>query len=197
MKYFFSAIAAVPLVLLADYAKANDDALYGQATPEDAVFVRFLGDPSNADLVVHGRQFDGDAADASYTIISEALLPEAPVSRFNTAIVGEDGVEIVIAEPARNSTSKVHLLLLNAVDQNVRLLANGGALEVIGSTEFGTAEMRAVNPITIDLSVVQGPNMEVLAEFEVALKRGEDLSFVVTEAGVEVIPTSYGTVIAD
>ena len=88
-------------------------------------------------------------------------------------------------------------MLLNATENAVSLVANGGALEVISNTAFGSANMRAVNPIKAELSVVQAPNQTTLGTFEVLLRRGEDLSFIVTNDGVELVPTSYGAVITD
>ena len=190
-------IVAAAILTTVSPADANDEALYGAAVPEDAVFVRFLTDRPTNVLTAFGWTFEPASEQASYSVVSSALLSEAPASQFNTVVVSAEGEEIIISEPDRTSASKVHLLLLNATENAVSLVANGGALEVISSTTFGSANIRAVNPIKAELSVVQSPSQTVLDTFEVSLRRGEDLSFIVTDDGVELVPTSYGAVITD
>ena len=190
-------IAAAAILATASSAGANDEALYGAAVPEDAVFVRFLTDRPTKDLTAFGWTFEPGSEQTSYSVVSSALLSEAPASQFSTVVVMAEGEDIIISEPDRTSASKVHLLLLNATENAVSLVANGGALEVISNTAFGSANMRAVNPIKAELSVVQAPNQTTLGTFEVLLRRGEDLSFIVTNDGVELVPTSYGAVITD
>lgn len=192
-----SLMAATATLLTAVSAAANDEALYDAAVPEDAVFVRFVTDQPAKELAAFGRTFQTESSPASYSVISSALLSEAPASQFSTVIVTAEGEDIIISEPDRTSASKVHLLLLNATENAVSLVANGGALEVISNTPFRSSNMRAVNPIKAELSVLQMPSQTVLGTFDVSLRRGEDLSFIVTDDGVELVPTSYGAVITD
>ena len=94
-------------------------------------------------------------------------------------------------------SAKKALLNVNATVNAVSLVADGGAIEVIRPTRFGAANIRAVNPIKAEFSVVQVPSQTVLGTFDVSMSRGEDLSFIVTNDGVELVPTSYGAVITD
>ncbi|WP_108814094.1 alginate O-acetyltransferase AlgF [Loktanella sp. Alg231-35] len=197
MKFMFPSIVAVPIAFFANYGLASDEALYGAEAPQDAVLVRFLGTPSEGGNNVYGWNFETEEADPSYSVISAALLSNTPETTFTTVFVDEQGREVVFHEPDRTSSSKVHLLLMNATNESVSLVANDGALEVIGDTEFAKVGMRAVNPISVELSVVRGPDLEVVASFDVSLRRGEDISFVVTDDSVEMVPTSYGAVITD
>jgi len=190
-------IAAAAILTTVSPADANDEALYGAAVPEDAVFVRFLADHPAKDLTAFGWTFETDLEQVAYSVVSASLLPEAPASRFSTVVVTTEGEGIVIPEPDRTSASKVHLLLLNATVNAVSLVADGGAIEVIRPTRFGAANIRAVNPIKAEFSVVQVPSQTVLGTFDVSMSRGEDLSFIVTNDGVELVPTSYGAVITD
>lgn len=190
-------ISAFAILTTASSAGASDEALYGSSIPEDSVFIRFLMDRPAEDSTAFGWTFDTDSEQASYTVVSAALLSEAPDSRYSTVVITDEGEGIVIPEPDRTSASKVHLLLLNATEIAVSLVANDGALEVISSTKFGSSNIRAVNPIKAELSVVQVPGQTILGTFDVSLRRGEDLSFIVTDSGVELVPTTYGSVITD
>lgn len=166
--------------------QASDQALYGTAIPDDAVFVRWLDTPAQA--TVFGVPFDANlAAGTDYLPISAQYLPDVPQGGFYSVI----GTALV-QEPARDDLTKVHVILLNTDESPARIVLAGGTAEVIGETAQNSAAARAVNPVKATLAVMQGETL--LGEFDVALRRGQNVTFFVQDGTVQFIKNGFAPV---
>ena len=174
---------------------AADTSLYAEAAPADASFVRFIGF-DGAD----NAQFDGftfaltaDAAD-KYIPISSALLDHTAPGSFVSVLRGADGAVQTITEGARSRRTKVSLLLLNASATPVHLRLADGSVPVVENVAPAASAQRAVNPVAISLGVFADGQDAPLAVFDVALRRGQNLSFVVEADSVRLVENQFAPV---
>ena len=164
-------------------ACASDDALYADVIPSDAVFIRWLEPPLKASAF--GAQFDTTlAASGDFLPVSAALLKNVTAGSYFSVTEGQ-----IIQEPARADKSKVHLVLLNTSQESAELLITENSAAVIGATEPNAAQSRAVNPIAVNLSVATSGGD--FTEFDLSLRRGQNLTFLVTDAGVRLIENGF------
>lgn len=187
--------ACLAVAISAQSCLSDSGALYAEAPPKDAAFVRVLA--HNADtsdtVVFGGRALPLQATDA-FTAVSAAALDGVPAgSLFSVVTTGED--TLTIAEPARPSASKTHLVLVNAGQSPVRLVVADAGIEVVAPVEVGTASLRAVNPVTVSLAVENTVTGATLGKFDVQLRRGQDLTFLAQETTAKLISDSFGPVL--
>lgn len=186
-----------PLVIFAASLSAtslhaeSEDALYGAALPADAVFIRQLGAAEFPILALGHRLTEGDFEETAYTAISAKQLQDAKPGSFYTIL--SDGNETrLIEEPSRDDRSRVHLFLLNADETEARLVVADGGPEVIASVPTGQIETRSVNPLAVALSVETDIGE---TRFDVVLRRGVNVTFLVQDGEVSLIEHRFGPVI--
>ncbi|MEN0002232.1 MAG: hypothetical protein AAF940_15240, partial [Pseudomonadota bacterium] len=167
---------------------AADNELYDTPPPDDAAFVRWVG--LGNQHPVFGVAPATHIADV-YRPVSAAATTGAQPGAFYTATKNADGKLVIIEEPTREDTSKVHLLLLNAGDMPVQLVVAGQDMMVIDETPPGAAQSRAVNPVSTSLTVKSGDGRE-LGTFDLALRRGQNLTFIVHEDTARLIENAFG-----
>ncbi|WP_195821357.1 hypothetical protein [Roseobacter sp. MH60115] len=183
-----SCAAAFTLMLPLPGSANAEDALYGARLPEDAVFIRWLAPTVSAKAF--GADFDAEVSNTrEYVPVSNAVLDGAEAGRFYS-LIGDQ----IIPEPPRDDATKVHLVLLNADSTPARLIVSANETEVIGATTAGQARSRGVNPVQAELSVVTdaGP----LATFDLSLRRGQNLTFVVVGDTVTLIENKFAPVVS-
>jgi hypothetical protein len=172
-------------------AQDTDQALYGPGLPEDAVFLRWLDGDQTRDHAAFGATFPADGSDPdAFQAISAALLEGAAAGAVYSMIPDGSGSFAIIAEPQRTDRAKANLTLLNADDAPVKLTVAGKSTEVIGATQPMTAGARAVNPVAASLSVEDAGTGAVLGSFDMRLRRGRDLTFLVEDGAVRLIEDS-------
>lgn len=183
--------AAAFLAVIPETSLADEAVLYAEGPPQDAVFVRVLGD---APSVPFGGMTLSAPAD-TYVAISAADLHGVAAGGHYSLIPQADGSAMMIAEPDRDTAAKVHLFVVNADDAPVRLTAPEHGMEVLAGVETQTAQSRAVNPITVTLAVERISDGAVLGTFDLALARGQNVSFVVQDGAARMIQNLFGPVI--
>lgn len=189
-------IAALTVMgcLVMDQVWADEEALYADRIPADAVFVRAFGDPAHPQVAFGGRDVAVDAANSgAYTPVSASALSGIAAGGYYSVVV-QDDTSSVIHEPERGVASKVHLVLVNASTRPVRLMAPDHNAEVIGQVASGAAGLRGVNPVQAVLAVQAVDTGEVLGSFEVRLRRGQDVSFVVLKDRTRLVENSFAPV---
>ena len=176
-----------------------DDALYDGIPPDDAVFVRsFIGGaearqagPLAAAVVARIAE-----SGSTYSSLSagEFSFPE-PGTYY--AVLADDAGDLhLVPEPERADRSKVHLILVNASGESVRVTAPEHGMEVVGPTAPLSAAGRAVNPIEVELAVESGASGTVLQTLDLRLRRGQNLTILVSSEGVDLIENTFGPVIS-
>lgn len=180
-------------VVAAGAGLAGEEALYDTLPPKDAVFIRFLGEPDTK-LTVFGSRIPYDPEyGTSYIALSQAELAEPPEGLFHSVL--PDG-KTVISEPDRSDRSKVHLFIVNASDGPVRLTVSDGGPEVIAPVQSAAAASRSVNPVSAQLSMERVSDEQVLSDFDLRLRRGQNLTFLATADGGSLIENSFGPVVS-
>ncbi len=170
----------------------DEDALYGEALPADAVFIRHIGD---ADFPIQklGHTFTANDFEATaYTAVAAGLLDDAEAGSFYTLLSDGNQTQL-IKEPSRDDRSKVHLFLLNAGETEAHLIVADGGQEVIPNVPTGEIATRAVNPLAITLAVATGANTR---DFDVVLRRGVNVTFMAEGGQVRLIEHEFGRVIS-
>lgn len=186
-----------PLLLCAALAAATpvtaetEDGLYGAAVPHDAVFVRRIG-ADDAPLSLFGRDFaPSELPEATYVAIParglDGVMPGA-----HYTVVGAPGSEVVVAEPRRDDPTKVYLFLLNLAAAEARLVVADEGPTVIEPTAPGEMAARGVNPLAVNLVVEAGDRAQA---FDVVLRRGVNLTFLVTDDDIALLENRFGPVL--
>ncbi|MBO9476723.1 alginate O-acetyltransferase AlgF [Shimia sp. R11_0] len=192
---FFAATIAACCVAMPLTGMAQDAALYEEAIPDDAAFVRVFdtsGDHTGS-IEVSGATFSMEAANKGhYVPISASKLTDGSVGHYLSAFRNAEGTVRIIEEPARSGAGKVHLILLNADVSAVRLTVAERGVEVVSAVEAGDAGIRAVNPVAVRLAVERVSDAQVLGDFDVALNRGQDLTFWVSNGTARMVKNSFG-----
>lgn len=184
-------------VALGTTAQADDSGLYGEPVPADAAFIRWIDGGAGDTRTAFGRDFAGvPIPNQTFAAISTALLDGAEAGAYYSIIATEDGSVRQIQEPGRNEASKVHLILLNGTAAPVSLILSEPETEIIGATPTLQSQSRAVNPVSASLAVRSETTGTIIEEFDVALRRGQNLTFAAIGDEVIVIPSAFGPVIA-
>ena len=179
-------------------ALASDEALYGAAVPEDAVFVRWLDEHPAETRHAFGFEFKAESIDGiAYTAISNGRLKGAQVGGHYSVVADENGIEQVIKEPKRDAGSKVLLLLLNSTAKPIRLVIEGTSNEVISTTLQGQVHARAVNPVNVDLSVLAEESADPISNHSLNLRRGQNVTIAAIGETVRIIENRFGPVVAE
>jgi len=178
-------------------AFADDAALYENALPADAVFVRVLAGTNEppTEIEFGGAQLSitSETLD-TYSAISAADLTGVAAGGYYSLVDGQSG-PVAIQEPGRDTLAKVHLIVLNTGPEPVRLIVPSKGLEVVAHIDAGQAGGRAVNPIEIDLAVERVRDGARLGTFDVRLARGQNLTFVAGETSARLIENRLGGVL--
>ena len=176
-------------------AFATDTSLYAEAPPADASFVRFAGFGTDEKATFAGKTFTLKADEKlAYTPVSAKALNGVEAGSYLTVVRSDDGVLHAIPEDPRASAAKVSLYLVNATDQALELRLADGSVTVIGAVDPMASGLRAVNPVAISLGVFQHGNDAPLATFDVALRRGQNMTFLADQKGVRLIENRFGAV---
>ncbi|WP_424969280.1 alginate O-acetyltransferase AlgF [Dinoroseobacter sp. S76] len=173
--------------------QAADNTLYDAPPPEDAAFLRWI-EPGLAPEI-YGIAALGAEGDVFHPV-SAAATEGAQAGVYYTAARDAEGTLVVIEEPARPDRTKVQLTLVNLAEAPVRLEVAGQDMVVVGETATGTAAARAVNPVAVALTVVTADGA-ALGQFEVRLRRGQNLTFVARAEGAELIANRFGPTLAE
>ncbi len=170
-----------------------DTGLYGTPPPADSVFIRWIGDDAPWSEPVWGMSLaERDLPANTYVAISAGFFTNISPGGYYSIIPIESAQVAIISEPPRERTSKVHLILLNADDSDASLVVSGGGPGVMEEVAPKTAAIRAVNPVTTTLQVVASHGSK---EFDVTLRRGQNITFVVVGDDTMMIPNTFGPVV--
>lgn len=169
--------------------------LYPEAAPPDSSFLRFVGFDAGEPLHFAGKRFKApEKQSVPYVPVSAALLEGIAPGAFLTVVRDDAGQLQAINESTARDPAKVHLFLINATSQNLDLRVAGSETVVIESTAAMQSGTRAVNPVNIGLSVVAAGSKTPLQTFQVDLRRGQNISFLATSSGVQLIEHRFGPV---
>lgn len=192
---FKQLLTSLAIASMANQALALDNSLYAETVPEDASFVRFFGFNEGKAPEFGGKSFEVNKEDATaYIPVSSALLENVPAGLFVTVLRGEEGQNTTIIEGPRDTSSKVHLFLVNASHRALDLRLADNSATVIDAVQTGSAAQRGVNPVTVTLGVFENGSDIPLAQFDVTLKRGQNISFIADQAGIRMIENRFGAV---
>lgn len=173
-----------------------DTGLYPEAAPADASFLRFVGFERGEPIHFAGKSFVTPKAEgAAYVPVSAALLQGIQPGAFLTVVKDSSGQLRTIPEAAARDPGKVHLFLINTTPQDLTLRVAGSETAVIQGVSAMQSGTRAVNPVSIGLSVVAEGVSDPLQTFQVDLQRGQNLSFLATPSGVQLIEHRFGPVV--
>ncbi len=189
----YISVGLVALVL-GSASWAEDTGLYAAPAPDDAAFVRFIGFENTAQADFAGHTFDLPQERGAYIAISAERLMGVEPGQHVSLVKGPNQT-VEIAEPGRDTRTKVHLFVVNAGAAPVSLKLADGSMTVIEHVAPGTAQSRAVNPVSARLALFADGQTEALAAFDVALRRGQNLSFVARAEGAEVVEHRFGPVV--
>jgi hypothetical protein len=191
--------AACMLTVAQAHISHADEALYDEVPPEDAVFIRsFIGDADPQET--GGLPASVVAAIAEnesiYSSLSAGVFSFPEPGRFYAIVADAAGGLHLLPEPERSDRSKVHMILVNATDGEVRVTAPDHGMEVVAPTAPLSAAGRAVNPIEVMLAVENPASGAVLGTLDLRLRRGQDLTILVGPQGVDLIENAFGPVIS-
>ncbi|MEP4198343.1 MAG: alginate O-acetyltransferase AlgF [Aliishimia sp.] len=179
-------------LLFSASASADDTSLYADVLPDDASFVRFVGFEGKDNAAFAGFTFDLIAQDAGkYIPVSASKLTNVTSGSYTTVLRDDDGTLRTINEAHRSRQSKVALLLVNGTQTPLELRLADGSVAVIKDVNPATSGLREVNPVAITLGVFAMDQQIPLATFDVALRRGQNLSFVADDTGVRLIENQF------
>ncbi|SMY07650.1 alginate O-acetyltransferase AlgF [Flavimaricola marinus] len=182
--------------ILSGPALGQDSGLYGEAIPADAVFVRWLEGSTPLERSAFGYDFSDENIPANtYAAVSAELLPDVSIGGYYSVVLGASGTPLLVKEPERGDQTKVHMILVNGGATPVTLNIAGGGAEVISLTSQSEASSRAVNPVSASLEVRPEGSDLAIAQFEVALRRGQNMTFAVLDGDVILVPSAFGPVV--
>lgn len=195
--------ATVPFVVSAMIASASlpaaaaqEAALYEKPLPKGAVFLRWIGTDQAPEALKLAHTPTGEA----FRPLAPQHLDGAEPGRYYSVLPTPDGAVAIVQEPERGPKSKVHLTLLNASGQSVRLVVAGqnGATgaEVIQQTDAFASGGRLVNPVSAKLAVV-GDDGSAVGEVAVRLRRGQNVTVLVTDQTVRLIENTIGPLLEE
>ena len=192
---FTVSAAAMLLSSFTSLTHASENSLYSEAAPDDASFVRLIGFENATTATFAGKEFDLlEDEEQAYLPVSSTLLNDVEAGSFVSLIKRSDGSIEEIYEGPRDARSKVFLFLINAADRPLELRLADGTTTVIADVKAQSAAQRGVNPISVSLGVFDPSETEPLAVFDVALKRGQNISFIADKTGVQLVENRFGLV---
>lgn len=195
LKMMTALACLVAVVTKATPAYADDTGLYGEAIPQDAAFVRWLDHDDPIARTAFAFDFSATPVPTdTYVAVSASLLRNADAGAYYSVLRGDDGTVHILEEPTRDDASKVHLFLLNAGPTPINLSVSQADTTVIGTTGTLEAQARAVNPISVNLAVQDSDSGRILDEFDVALRRGQNMTFARLGNQIVAIPSAFGPV---
>lgn len=187
-------ISAALLASTTMSAFGSDTALYAEPAPMDASFLRFVGFDTDT-VQFAGKTFDlVEAEKNNYIPVSSSLLENGIAGAYITVSQNPDGTITTIEEGERNDPSKVFLVLVNASEQSLELRLADGSVAVIKDVATNTSNLRGVNPVAIELGVFATDTDTPIATFDVALQRGQNITFLADASGVQLIENRFGAV---
>jgi hypothetical protein len=173
-----------------------DAALYDEAPPSDAAFVRFLGAPGKRLDEILGYAFPRDLrTQQAYVAISKSMLDGVTAGEYLSIVQNGEGQVHTLHEPEKSDPFKVQLLLINADHEPVRLVLAGQSTEIIETTERLNLNARSVNPVSAEV-VVETLEGKAMGVFNLNLRRGQDVTFFVHRGEVQMIGSTFGPVIS-
>ena len=192
-KIFIAFIFTIFMLFLPTTLCANDEALYATAPPADASFVRFIGFDTGETVQFSGRNFTMKSGEAdTYVPVSSAQLNNIPTGSFYSLLKKTDGSIIAVQEGSRDDPTKVVLTLLNGQNRVLTLGVADGSIDVISDIDASSSGQRAVNPIRIEFGVFNKQDPNPMARFDVALRRGQNITFFADPSGVRIIEDRFG-----
>ncbi|MGI1662645.1 hypothetical protein ACRDNQ_10430 [Palleronia sp. KMU-117] len=192
-------LAAALLIAVGGQAAVAQDVLYTDTPPDDAIFVRSFIDTDKPRETTGLPAFAVDAIagnGAAFSSLSAAEFGFSQAGGFYALLADAAGAVHLVPEPARADRAKVYLTVLNASDADVRLVEPTQGLEVVAPTPPLSAAARAVNPVDVRLAVESAATGEALASFDLRLRRGQNVTFLVRGGQVELIEDAYGPVVS-
>lgn len=191
-RFPFLSAMCMSICLAGSLASANDTSLYAEALPADVSFVRFFGYDDQDSAEFAGFTFDLIAEDANkYLPVAAAHLDNVEAGTFVSILRDEKGTQIIVPEAPRSRQSKVSLLLVNGSDGPLALRLADGSVPVIETVVPAASALREVNPVAITLGVFAADQDAPIATFDVALRRGQNVSFVADGDGVRMIENQF------
>ncbi len=167
--------------------------LYDRPLPQDAVFLRWLGSKAMPQEL---RLAMLPPASTDFHPLSATHLEGATAGHYYSVVPGPAGQPRLIAEPQRGKKSKVHLILLNASPQPVRLVLAGKQAEVVKRTDAFASGGRMVNPVAAELAVLSDDGQQI-GVVSVALRRGQNVTVLVDSEGVRLVENRFGAVLGE
>lgn len=192
-------LAAALLISLAGQAAVAEDVLYVDTPPDDAIFVRSFIDAGEARDTAGLPGFAVGAiaeSGAAFSSLSAAEFGFSEAGGFFALLADGAGAVHLVPEPARADRAKVYLTVLNASDADIRLVEPTQGIEVVAPTPPLSAATRAVNPVDVRLAVESVATGEALGSFDIRLRRGQNVTFLVRADKVELIEDAYGPVVS-
>lgn len=187
------------LIALCGQSAVAQEVLYADTPPDDAVFVRSFIDADEARETADLPAFAVDAIagnGVAFSSLSAAEFGFSEVGGYYALLADDDGAVHLVPEPARADRAKVYLTVLNASDTDIRLIEPTQGVEVVAPTPPLSAAARAVNPVDVRLAIESVATGEALGSFDVRLRRGQNVTFVVRAGRVELIEDAFGPVVS-
>ena len=195
MTRFPAMIAVLGLSMMPFATFASDNSLYAEAAPDDASFLRFVGFADAPQASFAGKTFTLNADDRdAYIPVSSAKLTGVTPGSYLTIIRQPSGSATAIAEAPRPNRSKIALVLVNATDQPLDLRLADGSVAVLDNVAPMSSDLRPVNPVQLALGVFAEDGTTPLATFDVAMKRGQNLTFLADADGIRLIEHRFAAV---
>lgn len=184
-RFLASCIAALTLPHLAN----AETALYAAAPPDDAAFVRWLDKPATDQAF--GFTFAG-VSGTDFRFFPATGAEGAAPGGFYSFVAAADGSPALIEEPGRSDPTKVHIVFVNATATPARLVVADKGAVVIDATDVNAAGVRGVNPVTATLAVESADGAQEHGRVEVSLRRGQNITLVARESGVDIVKDGFG-----
>ncbi|WP_041523924.1 alginate O-acetyltransferase AlgF [Gilvimarinus agarilyticus] len=185
-------VGVVALSALQHHAVADENAaLYGDAIPEDAAFVRIANvSDQPATFIVDGKtQSVGGRQMGGYLILKEGDYPVEvnglkeslmlkPKSGITLSYDGKSLVPLVDALP--EDTRKSQVMFYNFSQQPLALKTGDGKYVIIDAVAPGQSGVRAVNEVKMPFSAYAGD--QPVANYEpILLRKGQTYSYVIMQ----------------
>jgi hypothetical protein len=174
---------------MAPFANA-ESTLYATPPPDDAAFVRWLD--ASASYEAFGYKFANVERPTDFRFFPASGAEGATPGGYYSRVTAADGTIMLVEEPGRSDPTKVHIVLVNATNGPARLVVADQDAVVIDATELNAAGIRGVNPVTAALAVQSADGAVEYGRVEVTLRRGQDITIVARDGGVELIEDRFG-----
>lgn len=196
MKNYITLICSCFFLANSSVAFTTDETLYAAPSPNDASFIRFIGFERDDVVVFADKEFTMKKGEAdSFLPVSSALLADILEGSFYSLVKKTDGTVISILEARRDDPTKVGLTLLNGDVQSLRLGLTDASVTVVSDVEVSRSGHSLVNPIQIEFGVFNQIDQDPIARFDVALRRGQNITFFADVSGVRMIEDRFGATV--